>query len=110
MVGYFPVRYGQSRDIKFKFVKINLGDGTRPAPRRTSAATTVAGKPKHREKQMTLSRRQVLLGSAGALSTASMPVVRPASAQAEPIRIGWLAALTGPSSAPAIGFNRGVMY
>ena len=35
---------------------------------------------------------------------------RLALAQAEPIRIGWLAALTGPSSAPAIGFNRGVVF
>ena len=26
------------------------------------------------------------------------------------MRIGWLAALTGPSSAPAIGFNRGVLF
>src|SRR5438552_3779422 len=59
---------------------------------------------------MALSRRQVLLGGAGALSAASFPLASPAIAQAEPIKIGWLAALTGPSSAPAIGFNRGVMY
>ena len=32
------------------------------------------------------------------------------AAALEPIRIGWLAALTGPSSAPAIGFNRGVVF
>src|ERR1700675_5056992 len=59
---------------------------------------------------MALSRRQVLLGSAGALSAASLPLARPAIAQSEPIKIGWLAALTGPSSAPAIGFNRRGMY
>jgi branched-chain amino acid transport system substrate-binding protein len=59
---------------------------------------------------MAISRRQVLLSSAGALSAASFPLAGPAIAEAEPIKIGWLAALTGPSSAPAIGFNRGVIY
>jgi branched-chain amino acid transport system substrate-binding protein len=37
-------------------------------------------------------------------------LAKPAVAQNEPIKIGWLAALTGPSSAPAIGFDRGVKY
>src|ERR1700676_4774930 len=59
---------------------------------------------------MAISRRQVLAGSAGVLSAASFPFARPAVAQAETIKVGWLAALTGPSSAPAIGFNRGVMF
>jgi branched-chain amino acid transport system substrate-binding protein len=59
---------------------------------------------------MALSRRQVLLGSAGALGAASFPLARPAIAQSEPIKIGWLAAMTGPSSAPTIGFNRGVVF
>jgi branched-chain amino acid transport system substrate-binding protein len=59
---------------------------------------------------MKISRRKVLLGGAGALGAASLPFSKFAFAQAEPIRIGWLAALTGPSSAPAIGFNRGVLY
>ena len=55
---------------------------------------------------MDTSRRTLLLGTAGVL--AAPAIVR---AQAgEPIKIGWLAALTGPSSAPAIGFNRGVMF
>jgi len=53
---------------------------------------------------MNVSRRSLALGSA-ALGLAS-----PALAQSEPIRIGWLAAMTGPSSAPAVGFNRGVLY
>jgi branched-chain amino acid transport system substrate-binding protein len=57
---------------------------------------------------MDLTRRSVTLGSAAALAASSLP--RPALADAEPIRIGWLAALTGPSSAPAIGFNRGVIF
>jgi branched-chain amino acid transport system substrate-binding protein len=57
---------------------------------------------------MTLTRRGFTLGTAGAL--ASTGLAMPAVAQSEPIRFGWLAALTGPSSAPAIGFNRGVLY
>jgi branched-chain amino acid transport system substrate-binding protein len=59
---------------------------------------------------MTISRRNVLVGSAGALGAATFSFPRPAIAQSEPIRIGWLAAMTGPSSAPTVGFNRGVMF
>src|ERR1700754_479026 len=59
---------------------------------------------------MTISRRNVLLGSAGALSTAAFSFPKPAIAQSEPIKIGWLAAMTGPSSAPTVGFNRGVIF
>jgi len=46
------------------------------------------------------------------LAAAAAPLLgRFAAAQsAEPLRIGWLAALTGPSSAPAVGFNRGVVF
>ncbi len=51
---------------------------------------------------MNLTRRHLALTGA-ALAT-------PALAQAEPLRLGWLAAMTGPSSAPAVGFNRGVLY
>jgi len=53
-----------------------------------------------------VTRRSLVLGAA------AVPLLgRSAMAQAnEPLRIGWLAALTGPSSAPAIGFNRGVMF
>ena len=48
--------------------------------------------------------RRLVLGAAAAL------LGRPAAAQSgEPLRIGWLAALTGPSPAPAVGFNRGVV-
>jgi branched-chain amino acid transport system substrate-binding protein len=56
---------------------------------------------------MTVSRRDILLGSAGA---AALGFPRPAIAQSEPIKIGFLAAMTGPSSAPTIGFNRGVTF
>jgi branched-chain amino acid transport system substrate-binding protein len=59
---------------------------------------------------MSISRRKVLLGTAGALGAASLPFAKFAIAQSEPIKIGWLASMTGPSSAPAIGFNRGVLY
>ena len=59
---------------------------------------------------MSLSRRAFTVGSASAVGLAANRLILPAHAQAEPIRIGWLAALTGPSSAPAIGFNRGVVY
>ena len=56
---------------------------------------------------MQTTRRTLLLGAATA-GLAAPGIVR---AQAnEPIRIGWLAALTGPSSAPAIGFDRGVQF
>ena len=59
---------------------------------------------------MAISRRDVLLGSAGAVSAATFSFPKPAIAQAEPIKIGFLAAMTGPSSAPTIGFNRGVVF
>src|SRR3979411_2430750 len=59
---------------------------------------------------MAISRRDVLLGSAGALGAATFSFPKPAIAQSEPIKIGCLAAITGPSSAPTIGFNRGVTF
>src|SRR4051812_9294039 len=59
---------------------------------------------------MAVSRRELLIGSAGALGAASFSFPMPAIAQTDPIKIGCLAAMTGPSSAPAIGFNRGVVY
>lgn len=57
---------------------------------------------------MALTRRGFTLGTAGALAASGL--ARPALADSEPLRIGWLAALTGPSSAPAIGFDRGVRF
>lgn len=58
---------------------------------------------------MSLRRRQVLAGSAAtatALAAAgSFPA--PAIAQSDPIKIGYLPALTGPSSSTGIGINRG---
>ena len=58
---------------------------------------------------MALTRRG--LGQGGlALGLAATGLARSVRAAEEPIRIGWLAALTGPSSAPAVGFDRGVHY
>jgi branched-chain amino acid transport system substrate-binding protein len=59
---------------------------------------------------MAISRRDVLLGGAGAAGAAAFSFPAPAIAQSEPIKIGCLAAMTGPSSAPTIGFNRGVNF
>ena len=58
---------------------------------------------------ITTSRRSLVMGGAGLLGAGALGFPRPAIAENEPIRIGWLAAMTGPSSAPAIGFNRGVV-
>ena len=58
---------------------------------------------------LALTRRGFTRGGV-ALGLASGALARPAIAASEPIRIGWLAALTGPSSTPAIGFDRGVRY
>src|ERR1700691_1477244 len=77
--------------------------------RRMPAATTGTGR-ETKEGVMRISRRDVLLGSAGALGAATLPFPTPAIAQTEPIKIGCLAAMTGPSSAPTIGFNRGVNF
>ncbi len=56
---------------------------------------------------MLQTRRNLLLGA----TTAGLAAPFVARGQSsEPIRIGWLAALTGAGSAPAIGFNRGVMF
>src|SRR5947208_1829169 len=56
---------------------------------------------------MSINRRQVLAGSAaGAVSLAS-GLASPAIAANEPIKVGYLPALTGPSSSTGIGINRG---
>jgi len=63
---------------------------------------------------MTLTRRQFGQIGLGAMAAGAagfpLGLARPALAQNEPLRIGWLAAMTGPSSAPAVGFNRGVEF
>ena len=55
-------------------------------------------------------RRTLVLAAAAAPWLGRRVAAQTVAPSAEPIRIGWLAALTGPSSAPAIGFNRGVVF
>src|SRR6185369_13425510 len=56
---------------------------------------------------MPITRRQALAGSAASAAALATGICRPAIAQSEPIRIGYLPALTGPSSSTGIGINRG---
>src|SRR5215510_646528 len=56
---------------------------------------------------MKLTRRQAL-ASAGAAAVVSS-LAKPAVALNEPIRLGYLPALTGPSSSTGIGINRGTL-
>jgi branched-chain amino acid transport system substrate-binding protein len=53
---------------------------------------------------MSLTRRQALASAAAVIAST---VAKPAIAAKEPIRIGYLPALTGPSSSTGIGINRG---
>ena len=55
---------------------------------------------------MSITRRQALK-SAGAAVVASS-LAKPAVAQKSPIQIGYLPALTGPSSSTGVGINRGI--
>lgn len=55
---------------------------------------------------MQLTRRKVLASSAAVAGAAAL--ARPAIAASEPVRIGWLPALTGPSSITGIAITRGV--
>ena len=55
---------------------------------------------------MSLTRRQALASAGAAAITASL--AKPAIAANEPIRVGYLPALTGPSSSTGIGINRGI--
>ena len=54
---------------------------------------------------MPLTRRQALASAAAAIATT---VAKPAIAAKEPILIGYLPALTGPSSSTGVGINRGI--
>jgi branched-chain amino acid transport system substrate-binding protein len=55
---------------------------------------------------MSITRRQAL-ASAGAVALAG-GLAKPAIAAKEPIQVGYLPALTGPSSSTGIGINRGI--
>ena len=56
---------------------------------------------------MSITRRKVLAGSAVGAASLASGLAAPAIAQNEPIKIGYLPALTGPSSSTGIGINRG---
>src|SRR6266436_8674381 len=55
---------------------------------------------------MAITRRQALASAAAALASG---LAKPAIAAKEPIRLGYLPALTGPSSSTGIGINRGIL-
>ncbi|MGB9367314.1 MAG: ABC transporter substrate-binding protein [Xanthobacteraceae bacterium] len=55
---------------------------------------------------MALTRRQALKTAGAAVAAAG--IAKPAIAQKSPIQIGYLPALTGPSSSTGVGINRGV--
>src|SRR6476646_8628001 len=55
--------------------------------------------------QMALTRRQALKSAGAAVAAAG--IAKPTIAQKDPIQIGYLPALTGPSSSTGIGINRG---
>ena len=54
---------------------------------------------------MSMTRRQALKSASAAVLTSS--IAKPAIAQKSPIQIGYLPALTGPSSSTGVGINRG---
>jgi branched-chain amino acid transport system substrate-binding protein len=56
---------------------------------------------------MSVTRRQVLAGSAAGAASLASGLASPAIAANEPLRIGFLPALTGPSSSTGVGMNRG---
>jgi branched-chain amino acid transport system substrate-binding protein len=57
---------------------------------------------------MPTTRRRLLAGASASLAALTSGIARPAIANTEPIRIGYLPALTGASSSTGIGINRGV--
>ena len=59
-------------------------------------------------KSRVITRRQVLAGSAAGAAALASGFHAPAIANSDPIRIGYLPALTGPSSSTGVGINRGV--
>jgi branched-chain amino acid transport system substrate-binding protein len=58
---------------------------------------------------MSVTRRAILGTAAVGAAAQAIGLARPAIADSEPIRIGWLPALTGPSSSTGVAINRGTM-
>src|SRR5208283_2591937 len=83
----------------------HTGTVGRPAPPCQAAMPGVRWCTVHREHntnnpgrdQMPITRRHVLAGSAAGAASLATGLARPAIAASEPIRIGFLPALTGPS-------------
>ena len=59
---------------------------------------------------MSLTRRSVIRASAGAAGLAASGSNRLVLAQSGPVRIGWLGALTGPSSSTGVAMDRGINF
>src|ERR1700731_455854 len=57
--------------------------------------------------KMSITRRKLLTSTTAAVAAAT--IARPAIAAKDPILIGYLPALTGPSSSTGIGINRGTV-
>jgi branched-chain amino acid transport system substrate-binding protein len=58
---------------------------------------------------MPIARRRVLVSSAAATAAFATGLARPAIGASEPIKIGFLPALTGPSSSTGVAINRGTI-
>ena len=56
---------------------------------------------------MSLTRRQALKSAGAAIAVSSL--AKPAIAAKDPIQVGYLPALTGPSSSTGVGINRGTL-
>src|SRR5580704_4389765 len=78
-------------------------DRTRPACMLLAQTNPVGGN------DMSITRRKVLAGSAVGAASLASGLAAPAIAANEPIKIGYLPALTGPSSSTGVGINRGTV-
>jgi branched-chain amino acid transport system substrate-binding protein len=59
---------------------------------------------------MSVTRRRLIRTSTSAIAVGATGLACPAIAANEPILLGWMGALTGPLSAPSIGFGRGMQW
>jgi branched-chain amino acid transport system substrate-binding protein len=59
---------------------------------------------------MPITRRQLISTTTAGAAALTAGLARPALAASEPIRIGWLPALTGPSSSTGVAINRGTEF
>lgn len=58
---------------------------------------------------MSITRRHVVAGAAAGAASLATGLAKPAIASSDPIRLGFLPALTGESSSTGIGMNRGTL-